>query len=94
MIRLTLTVAEAELIKQLLEICDPAANPVAQSCLDKVICAQEQATKQGICSVCQEALTQLKSGRLAQYCSTACKQKAYRSRRNEAKRQYRSYSSS
>jgi len=94
MIRLTLTVAEAELIEQRLETCDLATNPVAQSCLDKMVCAQEQATKQGTCSVCQETLTQLKSGRSAQYCSTACKQKAYRIRRNEAKRQYGLYSRS
>jgi hypothetical protein len=57
--------------------------------LGRLAAAGQQETLQQLCPVCQQQFTQHQSGRLASYCSNACKQKAYRQRRLERKRQWR-----
>ena len=83
MITLSLSLPEAELLRRLLRQ-QPQEN--AAALLTKLDAAQQEATAERICPVCGNAFTQLKHGRIAQYCSNACKQKAYRQRRDQALR--------
>ena len=83
MITLSLTLPEAELLRGLLRE-QPQKN--AAALLAKLDAAQQEATAERICPVCGVAFTQLKHGRIAQYCSNACKQKAYRQRRRQTLR--------
>ena len=83
MITLSLSLPEAELLRRLLRQ-QPQEN--AAALLAKLDAAQQEATAERICPVCGAAFTQLKHGRIAQYCSNACKQKAYRQRRDQALR--------
>lgn len=55
--------------------------------LAKLTAAADQAVRLVQCPVCQEWFAQGMLGRSAQYCSPACKQKAYRQRTNARKRQ-------
>lgn len=78
MITLHLTLPELELLRQTLRSQPDSA--ALTSLLHKLDEAQRQATRQRICPVCGTTFTQLNNGRIARYCSSACKQKAYRQR--------------
>jgi hypothetical protein len=85
MITLHLTLSQLKQLRQLLaNQVDADEHKLLRAQLD---IAQAQATEERICPVCQTTFTQLKAGRNARYCSAACKQKAYRQRRDQARRQ-------
>ena len=92
--RLDLTPTEADSLHQGLSMLisqSTAEDGVValQSLLDRLAAACQQETLQQLCPVCQQHFTQHHSGRLASYCSNACRQKAYRQRRLERQRQWR-----
>jgi len=94
MIRLDLTPTEAVHLQQALASLvsqSTSADVVVafQSLLDRLSAACQQEAAQQLCPVCQREFIQLNAGRLALYCSNACKQKAYRQRCLEAKRNWR-----
>ena len=82
MIRLDLTIQQADCLQQLL--LDNAVDYDAQctTLLSKLAQAYDQATATQTCPVCHSTFTQLRRGRTGHYCSSACKQRAYRQRRN------------
>ena len=90
MIQLQLTLAELTLIQEALtQLPEQECHSLqTQELLDKLAIAHSEAIRFLICPVCQSTFTQLKTGRTASYCSTACKQKAYRQRCNRARRQF------
>ena len=89
MIHLELTHQEADLLHHLLTDADPAQlADIAATVLVKLQAAQQQATRTTRCPVCDIMFTQTATGRTGQYCSAACKQKAYRLRRNASRRQF------
>jgi hypothetical protein len=91
MITLRLTLSE---LKQLRHALLAWPDPSQTALLDKLDEAQREATLQRTCPVCKNTFTQLKSGRIAEYCSAACKQKAYRQRCDQAlRRHYPPYAS-
>ena len=81
MITLRLTLSELDLLRHLL-----SAKPHDETAalLAKLEHVRREATRQRICPLCENTFTQLKSGRTGQYCSAACKQKAWRQRRHQA----------
>jgi hypothetical protein len=94
MIHLDLTLAEVAQLQHAL------ATLIAQSTqedvvvalhrlLGKLAAASQLQPGSQLCPVCQQPFTQLNTGRLARYCSNACKQKAYRQRSLEQKRNWR-----
>jgi len=83
MITLHLTLTELD---QLCTLLNTQARPEFTPLLTKLDDAHRQATVQRRCPVCQSPFTQLTPGRSARYCSNACKQKAYRQRRDQARR--------
>lgn len=89
MIRLNLTHQEADLLHRLLTDITPGQpSEVAATLLVKLQIAQEQATRTTRCPVCETIFPQSSAGRTGQYCSAACKQKAYRLRRNAQRRRF------
>lgn len=101
MIRLGLTRQQAEWLQQhLLDYSlqvdssndDPlldnalADNIHSTALLSQLAQAYEHAIFTQPCPVCKELFNQLRRGRTGQYCSFACKQKAYRQRRIDAMR--------
>lgn len=87
MIQLNLTLQEARLLRNSLNDLqqDPFPDDI-QHILHKLDLAQESATSTRQCPVCRNSFTQFSCGRTGQYCSAACKQKAYRQRRIDAMR--------
>ncbi len=85
MITLRLTLSELEQLRHALHTKTGLPQTALLSKLDA---AQREATLQRTCPVCGITFTQLRSGRIAEYCSAACKQKAYRQRREQARRSY------
>ena len=83
MITLRLTLSELEQLRFALG-AQPLADAARNALLSKLDAAQQQACLQRICPICRNTFTQLKAGRTADYCSAACKQKAYRQRRYRA----------
>lgn len=81
--RLELTLAEVERLRRCLaELLENkklpgAEDPTLQAILDKLA----EATCEVQCPVCGQVFTRQNVGRAGVYCSTACKQKAYRERR-------------
>jgi hypothetical protein len=55
------------------------------SCLEE---AHADALRLHTCPVCQQTFAQGQRGRMAVYCSAACKQKAYRQRVNASRRYF------
>jgi hypothetical protein len=91
--RLELTLHEADQLRRsLAHALEQQHSEEEQTALqqldDKVAAAQAQAARQTPCPVCQQLFTQETSGRTGRYCSAACKQKAYRQRRDQAKRRH------
>ena len=87
MIRLELTLSEAEQLQQWLSTVGTAPtlhmdHAQSQAILERLTAAYDSARLEQPCPVCQRPFTQEKRGRTGQYCSSACKQKAYRQRRN------------
>ena len=88
MIQLKLTRQEATALRTQLASLEPAGlDDDIQHILHKLDRAQQHATHTLCCPICQTAFTQLTTGRTGQYCCAACKQKAYRQRRNAWRRQ-------
>ena len=85
MITLRLTLSELQQLRSLLA---DQANADHNLLLAKLDDAHHQATVLRICPVCEQSFTQLKFGRTANYCSAACKQKAYRQRSFRALSKY------
>ena len=83
MIRLELTLQESEFLQRWLTAPScPDSQQVDQrrQLLDKVTVARQLALQEQTCPVCERPFTQLTQGRTGCYCSSACKQKAYRQR--------------
>jgi hypothetical protein len=53
---------------------------------NKIVAVEARSTRQVTCPVCQQLFTQETVGRTGRYCSPACKQKAYRQRRDQWRR--------
>ena len=86
MIQLKLTRQEATSLRgHLVNLGPGSLDDDIFNILHKLDLAQQHATRTLCCPVCQTAFTQLTTGRTGQYCSAACKQKAYR--RNAWRRQ-------
>lgn len=91
MIHLTLTHPEIQLLHQALAPLAQDSLPTSQpaaALLTKLLQAQQDTTRHLLCSVCHVTFTQDSSGRHGHYCSAACKQKAYRQRCLERKKQF------
>lgn len=86
MIRLALTIPQAQWLQQLLRNYALHSDTQATTLLAQLDQAYDQATTTQMCPVCQAPFTQLQRGRSGHYCSPACKQKAYRQRRNAWRR--------
>lgn len=95
MVRLELTLAEAQQLHQWVTdiLHHPPAQesvaPFLQRLLPKLAAALDNATQRHQCPVCQHWFTHENSGRSGRYCGAACKQKAYRQRRLDARKQFR-----
>lgn len=94
MIRFDLTVAETDLLVEWLSQTFAAharqaeGTPDQHALLTKLTAIQQMATSQAQCPLCRQPFVQHKDGRTGKYCSAACKQKAYRLRRNNARKQF------
>ena len=85
--RLDLTLQETEKLRHSLTQAlafheSDADDQVLKNLLEKVIAAEAHSTHHCRCPVCQQLFNQEALGRTGVYCSPACKQKAYRQRRN------------
>lgn len=85
--RLDLTLQETERLRYCLTEAlafhaGDADEQVLKNLLEKVVEAESLSIRQLRCPVCQQLFTQESVGRTGAYCSAACKQKAYRQRRN------------
>jgi hypothetical protein len=90
MIRLELTLKEAQRLHQCVSdalLTQGDATLLAIS--TKLTAAEAQATQPTLCPVCHQWFSQDKTGRSGQYCSAACKQRAYRQRRQAWRKQFR-----
>ena len=87
MIRLELTIPQADWLQQHLLDHAQAADDQPTILLAQLVQAYERATASQTCPVCQRTFTQMRCGRTGIYCSSACKQKAYRERVNGWRRQ-------
>lgn len=67
---------------------DDAAEQPLKNLLEKVVEAEARAFQHVRCPVCQQLFVQESRSRAGRYCSAACKQKAYRLRRNAWRRDY------
>ncbi len=90
--QIELTLQEAECLRDCLTeaLAFHAGNvdeQVLKKLLEKVVAAEVRSSRQSRCPVCQQLFTQEAVGRTGSYCSPACKQKAYRQRRNNWRRQ-------
>ena len=65
-----------------------ADEQLLKKLLEKVVEAESRSTRQSCCPVCQQSFTREAVGRTGVYCSAACKQKAYRQRRDTWRRQF------
>lgn len=91
--RLELTLQEATRLRacisdSLARTEDGLVEQELKSLLGKVVEAEQDSLRQLRCPVCQRSFSQECIGRTGDYCSAACKQKAYRQRRNEWRKQY------
>lgn len=96
--RLDLTLREAETLRycltQALALHErDVDDQVLKNLLEKVDAAEVRSTRSVRCPVCQQSFSQETAGRTGVYCSPACKQKAYRQRRNAWRRQLGPYAS-
>ena len=96
--RLDLTLQETERLRRCLTEAlafheGDADEQVLKNLLEKVVEAESRSTRQSHCPVCQQPFTREAVGRTGVYCSTACKQKAYRQRRDAWRRQVGTYAS-
>ena len=90
MIRLELTLPELERLRnEVSGLLVTQADPELAAVWTKLVAAVAKATQQTQCPVCHKWFIQDKTGRMGQYCSAACKQKAYRQRRQAWRRQFR-----
>ena len=86
--RLELTIQEAAYLRHCLADALALHEGVGddqelKNLFNKVVEAEVRSTKQSPCPVCQQIFTQETVGRTGRYCSAACKQKAYRQRRDK-----------
>ena len=84
-----LTLSEAQRLQQCVsDVLRTQADDELQTIWTKLVEAEANATYEAHCPVCQSWFTQDKVGRTGQYCSAACKQKAYRQRRSAWRKQF------
>jgi hypothetical protein len=90
MVRLELTLAEARQLQHWLTDVHPPLqeNPCLKHVPTKLAEALGDATQRHQCPVCQQWFTRALSGRTGRYCSVACKQKAYRQRQLDSRKQF------
>jgi len=91
--QLDLTLQETErlrccLTEALASHAGGADEQVLKKLLGKVVEAESRSTRRSRCPVCQQPFTREAVGRTGVYCSAACKQKAYRQRRDTWRRQF------
>ena len=91
--RLDLTLQETERLRHwltdaLASHAGGADEQVLKKLLGKVVEAESRSTRQLRCPVCRQFFTQEAVGRTGTYCSAACKQKAYRQRRDTWRKQF------
>ena len=96
--RLDLTLQESACLRRCLTEAHAfhegdADEQLLKKLLEKVVEAESLSTRQSRCPVCQQSFSQETAGRTGVYCSPACKQKAYRQRRNAWRRQVGPYAS-
>jgi len=88
--RIELTLTETERLRH--HVADyllTQADETLQAVWTKLVEAEAEATQLTQCPVCHNWFRQDKTGRSGHYCSAACKQKAYRQRRQTWRRQFR-----
>lgn len=89
MIRVELTLDEVQRLQQCVADALLTQTQVElQAIWAKLVEAEARTTHQTQCPVCQHWFIQNKTGRTGQYCSAACKQKAYRQRRTAWSKQF------
>ena len=85
MIRLSLTAQQGDqlhtLLSRLVQKGSENQREDAQQLLTLLTAAQQDATLLHQCPICKRTFTQSAEGRTGVYCSSACKQKAYRQRK-------------
>ena len=91
--RLELTIREAAHLRHCLADAltlheDGDHDEDLKNLFNKVVEAEARSTRQATCPVCRQLFTQETVGRTGRYCSAACKQKAYRQRRDKWMRQH------
>ena len=91
--RLDLTLQETERLRRCLTEAlasheGDADEQALKNLLEKVVEAESRSIRHSPCPVCQQLFIREAVGRTGVYCSAACKQKAYRQRRNAWRRQY------
>lgn len=90
MVRLELTLAEARQLQHWLS--EVPLSVQERAGLDRLPTILTEAVDDAIqrrqCPVCQQWFTRVLRGRTGRYCSAACKQKAYRRRRLESRKQF------
>ena len=96
--QMELTLQEAECLRHCLTEAlafheRGADDQVLKNLLEKVVAVEAHSTRQSRCPICQQLFTQEAAGRTGVYCSAACKQKAYRQRRNNWRKQVGPYAS-
>lgn len=90
MIRLELTLPQLQRLRNSVsDLLLTQADAELAAVWSKLVDAEAMATHQTQCPVCQQWFFQDQTGRTGQYCSAACKQKAYRQRRKAWRRQFR-----
>jgi hypothetical protein len=96
MVHLELSLAETQQLQQWLmdalqgQTVSPERQQTFPLLLTKLRMATDSATCPTECPVCHTWFTQEKTGRTGRYCSTACKQRAYRQRQQAWRKQIRS----
>lgn len=91
--RLELTIQEAaqlrDCVADALALHDDGDEDGAlKNLFNKIVEAEARSTRQRSCPLCQQLFTQETVGRTGRYCSAACKQKAYRQRRDNWRKQF------
>lgn len=88
MIQLTLTLAEAHQLQHWLTDAQLSVPESVRRLSIKLTEALDNATHPRHCPVCQQPFAQELSKPTGRYCSAACKQKAYRRRRLDSRKQF------
>jgi hypothetical protein len=88
MIRLALTLAEARQLQHWLTDAQLSVPESVSRLSIKLAEVLDNATQPHLCPVCQQQFAQAQRKQTSRYCSAACKQKAYRRRRLDSRKQF------